>query len=243
MYCPDCGQRRIDEINWSIVLQNIGDAFELKRGLLYNFKNFTFNSKTSITNYLNGKTRPFLNPVSYMFVGLGLFFVSVQLTEMFGENPMDEDLFKLAKIIVYSIATLFPLVFSLILYGSIIDKKPNYLKGIIVALFLSGHVLILLTITRGILFLFNLIFNIYNDFGLIVFLTVGFYFTIQFSRAYLMSKNVLLRLIASSAVVFITFLIFTTLLIGSQVTVLPEQNQAFELGKLLRGISDLLTGF
>lgn len=243
-YCNYCGQRWIKKINWVFIIENLGNTFEFKKGVLYNLKNFTFNPQKAISEYLNGRTKPFLNPVSYTFLGLALFFISIRLTGMVGNDAFDEEIFNKAETIVYSTTILFPFLLSLILNFSIIDKKPNYIHGLIVALFLAGHILILLAVGRSILFSLNQLIPLDRSLGLYLVATILLWFSIAFAKGYIKLGYllVLLRLFGSTLTFLITSFIVIVILYSLGV-ISPSYGAGYDVGKLSAKIYQLFIGY
>lgn len=207
-YCSKCGQKNIDEISWPFVVTQAQHAFELENGFLYNFKVFTISPARAVREYLNGKTKTYLNPVSYMLIGLSLLFISTQLVN--NEN-VSEKIIRSAEVFVYIFATTFPLFFGLVLYGAQINERPEFIKGFIISFFLIGHILIIHTLLRTVLFICDLLIPINSDVVFLLSYLMALYFLFTFSKGYLKKglfstvKNITLSFIA------VTFLIGMTI--------------------------------
>lgn len=203
-YCSSCGQKNIEEISWRFMINQIRSAIEMELGLFHNLKMFTIRPAIAIDEYLSGRTKPFLNPVSYLLIGLSLLFFSIQFAT---KDELDNALLDSAETVVYTWALIFPVFFSLVLFGTQADqRKHDYFKGLIVAIFFTAHFLIIHTILRFILFLFDFIIEIENIFVLSTSTLTAIIFIILFSKGFIKKGvlNTLLRLFLSWLVVSLT---------------------------------------
>lgn len=243
-YCSNCGQKDILELSWRQIARDATDAFEFKKGILYNLKAFSVRPKESIDAYINGQTKKFLNPISYLLFGLGLLFISIQFTGLFAKDAVDDALLKTAERIVYTAGAVFPVIFTFILNLAIVDRRPNLLYGLILSLFLSGHVLIILGIVRAFIFVVGFAVDINPDVGFAVINIIGIGFSYVFSRAFIKMGHLqyFLRMIGSTVVVTICLFVITVVLISFNPLPIPQDEEAIEVGRLLRHITNLLTG-
>ena len=67
-YCPNCGQRRIKRFTWSHIFHIFLKSIEFEKGFLYNLKNLTLRPGKTIHEYIGGKTKSYLNPITYFIL-------------------------------------------------------------------------------------------------------------------------------------------------------------------------------
>ena len=137
-YCSTCGQRKI-EFTFKHVVDNLSEGIEFKRGLLYNLKELTFNPGKAIMEYMEGKTRPFLNPVSYsLLIITGLFLTGERFKNAIGaiETPY----------LVHYLIFTFPMMYGLGSFLAYIKKGYNYTQHFILSLFVTSHFILLIVI-------------------------------------------------------------------------------------------------
>ena len=226
------------------IARDVTDAFEFKKGILYNLKSFSIRPRKSIDAYLNGQTKNFLNPFSYLLFGLGLLFLSIQFTGLFAKDVVDDALVKTAERVVYTAGVAFPIIFTFVLNLAIADKRPNLLHGLVVSLFLSGHVLIILVVVRMIIFLVGLGTDVPPDVGFVVLNLSGFGFSYVFAKSFIKIGRLqfFLRMLGSSIVVTICLFLITSVLFSLDLINIPKGEDAYGIGQLVRQITNLLTG-
>jgi hypothetical protein len=69
-YCEACGQRKQSRFTFPYILSELLLLLNFDKGFLYNFYHFTFQPSMSLTDYLNGKTKPFYPPLPYFLTAM-----------------------------------------------------------------------------------------------------------------------------------------------------------------------------
>lgn len=83
-YCGNCGQQvHLERYTLKRFFSIILDAFNLEKGILYTFKMLLLKPGEAINDYLNGKTKPYFNPLNYLLVAAGIYAVLVLWLNIF----------------------------------------------------------------------------------------------------------------------------------------------------------------
>lgn len=77
-FCPNCGQLKLNRIEWKQLVGLLLEVVEMHRGLTHNIKELTLRPNKFATNYLSGLTKGVMNPFSYLVV------ILTSLTFIFG---------------------------------------------------------------------------------------------------------------------------------------------------------------
>ncbi len=86
-YCMHCGQKVIVERYtlkkfFTIIL----DAFNVHRGIIYSFKSLLLHPGKVINDYLNGRTKPYFNPLNYLLIAAGLYAFLILWLNIFDDS-------------------------------------------------------------------------------------------------------------------------------------------------------------
>jgi hypothetical protein len=76
-YCPSCGQKaEIDRLTLPVVLAEMLHFFtHFEKGFLHTAWSFTVKPGVTSLNFLKGKRKQYQSPVSYLFIGIGLYIL------------------------------------------------------------------------------------------------------------------------------------------------------------------------
>lgn len=141
-FCNYCGQKTI-EFNHNYIIDNFFEGLESKRGLLFNLKVLTFTPAKAMKDYMEGRTKPYLNPISYsIFVLTILFLTGTKVNEHFGFNGLTAEMPYFLHYLVFT----FPVMYALGSYLSYTSKGYNYIQHFILSMMLSSHYILLFVI-------------------------------------------------------------------------------------------------
>ena len=83
-YCSNCGQKvHVERYTLKRFFSIILDAFNLEKGILYTFRMLLIKPGKTIHDYLNGRTKPYFNPLNYLLVAAGIYAVLVLWLNIF----------------------------------------------------------------------------------------------------------------------------------------------------------------
>lgn len=186
-FCPTCGEKKdVDRITFQSITTSVFSGFlDMDKGLLYNLKNLTLHPKKTILQYVNGKRRQVLNPISYVIITISVYLFlgsilpraerpEVSKTDLFNAQEMG---MKLGYFIRDKMKFLW---FTYAIYTSIftklIFKKYNFFEHLAINCFILGHATILAILTRLVysreIIIFNflvyayisiLLYKVFND--------------------------------------------------------------------------------
>jgi len=101
-YCPQCGQKVIKTpLSISTIVSNVKSLIEFDKGFFHTFWILLSQPGKLIRDYLNGKSRPYNNPIRFFFSVIALiyllevayrFYVSRQLEKEFVLSDLDDQL-------------------------------------------------------------------------------------------------------------------------------------------------------
>lgn len=80
-YCPNCGQKTIDKVEWGNLRQILMEGMSFDRGFFYNIKVFFTEGGEAVNRYVSGQTRKFQNPLLYFLTCFGLLLLISSLTQ------------------------------------------------------------------------------------------------------------------------------------------------------------------
>ncbi|CAM1371689.1 DUF3667 domain-containing protein [Tenacibaculum xiamenense] len=169
-FCPNCGQRNgVLRITMSSIIGSTLSTFiNMDRGFLFNLKSLVITPKQTITDYIKGKRRGILNPMSYLILSITFYIVIITLIPI----PKDpNDVVNVPKTgigkIAYEIGILLRVhikyfwIFSIIPLGSslrLIFGKYNYPEHLAISSFIIGQATIIAVVSY-ILFRIPLFFD------------------------------------------------------------------------------------
>ena len=79
-FCPNCGQKHIDSFTWSHLFHHLTRTIEFEKGFLHNIRDLTIRPVQMIDSYLNGKTKDYLNPITYFLIVITLITILSSVT-------------------------------------------------------------------------------------------------------------------------------------------------------------------
>lgn len=137
-YCSACGQdQHVGRHTFrTLVLGTVGRLFNAERGLGYTAAQLTKQPGVAIRGYITGRTARYVHPASYLIIGAGAFALS---NSVFGSPTgaaESDKLFTLVMIPIIAAAS------------RALDWRGrlNFAEHLIVVLYLSGHVLLSLSV-------------------------------------------------------------------------------------------------
>lgn len=76
-YCPHCGEKAlVNKITLkSIINEGLSTLTNMDKGFLYNVKQLTLNPAQLVKEYINGKRRNILNPISFLIISVSLYLI------------------------------------------------------------------------------------------------------------------------------------------------------------------------
>ncbi len=83
-FCPNCGEKSgIERITFfSILGSTFSIITNMDKGLLFNFKAMFLKPKKITTDYINGKRKGILNPVTYLIVAISLYLIVITIFQI-----------------------------------------------------------------------------------------------------------------------------------------------------------------
>lgn len=214
-FCPTCGEKKdIDRITFGSLISSIFSGFvNMDKGFLFNIKNLTLHPQKTILQYVQGKRRYILNPISYAIVTISLYlFVESLIPKETGyEAKIPKSNFsKKFHNIGYNFAEfILPKMkffwLSIILYLSVFSKlffrRFNFFEHLAINSFIVGHATILAILSVAI-FKWKVIF-----FNVLVFIYIIFLMYKVFKK----EKDTFEIITISSFIVFFSYLFFITI--------------------------------
>ncbi|WP_397446305.1 DUF3667 domain-containing protein [Polaribacter sp. R77954] len=208
-FCPTCGEKKdVDRITFQSITTSVFSGFlNMDKGLLFNLKNLTIHPKKTILNYINGKRRQVLNPISYVILTISVYLFLGSILPR-GERPEVSkiDLFDAQemgmKVGYFMRDKMKFLWFTYAIYTSIftklIFKKYNFFEHLAINCFILGHATILAILTR----------LVYNREIIIFNFLVYAYISILLYKVFKDPKDAFGSAAISILVVFLSFLVF-----------------------------------
>ncbi len=118
-YCPECGQIYLERVTSKYLLQQILDAFDLKKGILLTIINLFLRPSRLINDYTEGKTKPLVNPIAFFIVVYAIFYI-ISETRIFG--------FELLLLKNQELETLLTIVIPVLITSILVGVIP-YMKS------------------------------------------------------------------------------------------------------------------
>lgn len=208
-FCPNCGEKKnIDKITFhSIITSLFSGLLDMDRGILFNLKNLTLHPKRTIINYINGKRRYILNPVSYAIITISIYlFLDSVLPRSERTKLPKVDIFEaqnMGRKLGYFIRDKMKFLWlTYAIYAAFLTKlffrKYNYFEHLAINLFILGHVTVVAILTRLVYHKELIIFNF----------LVYIYFSILLYKVFRNPKDKFGTSILAILVVFVSFLFF-----------------------------------
>ena len=169
-YCPNCGEKKeTKKITLTSVIEDTFSSItNMDKGFLFNIKTLIVNPQKITIDYILGKRKGILNPISFLIFSITIYLIVITFfkipKELVEENNLtktglrkvsyDLGYFIRANIKYFWIFTIIPLAASL----KLIFKKYNYLEYLAVSSFIIGQAT-LIGIISFLAFRFPLIFD------------------------------------------------------------------------------------
>lgn len=209
VFCPTCGEKKeIPRITFGSTVASIYSGFlDMDKGFLYNLKNLTIAPKDTILQYIHGKRKYILNPVSYAILTISIYLLLDSLlprgasakfskVDVFGAQEMG---YKLGAFIDDKMKFLWlTLVLYLAFFTRLFFRKYNYFEHIAINSFILGHATIIAILTR----------LIYNRELIIFNFIVFFYVSILLYKVFKNPKDPFGTKVLSVLIVFFSYLLF-----------------------------------
>ena len=171
-FCPTCGEKKnIERITFTSILTSIFSGFvDMDKGLLFNLKNLTLHPQKTILQYVKGKRRQILNPVSYAIITISVYlFIDSILPRGKSINPSKFDFYgtqemgmKLGYFIRDKMKFLWlTYTFYCAIFSKLFFRKYNFFEHLAINCFIVGHATIIAIITRIIYTKELIIFNVF----------------------------------------------------------------------------------
>lgn len=222
-YCPNCGEKNgIKKITLASIIE---DAFSsvtnMDRGFLYNIKALILKPQKLITDYILGKRRGILNPISFLIFSVTIYLIVISVFETPKElNEINSNTksslekvtnevgtFIRTNIKYFWILSIIPLGLSL----KLAFNKYNYLEHLAISSFVIGQATLAAVIS-------HLLFKIPLIFDPIVYLSILWLIYKIFKN----KRNKTESFLISFAILFV-FVVQLSLIIGMMV-IIKSQN-------------------
>lgn len=154
-FCPHCGQKgTVDKITLTFLINDFLSRFmDIDKGMLFNLKHLTLHPKKTVFNYLLGKRKNVLNPVSYALIATSLYLLITSQFEMHWVQEVDLEKFKGAVYnnsfeagkIIGTYTKFFWLlnILFLSIFSRLFFKKFSFLEHLAMNCFIHGHATLL----------------------------------------------------------------------------------------------------
>jgi len=87
-FCPNCGEKGdVPEITFSSIFNaGMSTITNMDKGFLYNFKQLFLNPQKLIQDYIAGKRKGILNPISYLIIAVTIYLIFEALLHVGSSN-------------------------------------------------------------------------------------------------------------------------------------------------------------
>jgi hypothetical protein len=169
-YCPNCGEKNgVKKITFVSIIEDVfSSVTSMDRGFLYNMKTISLKPQKIASDYINGKRKGILNPVSYLIFSVTIYLIVItifkipkELSEInnvskssFQITLNETGLFIRTYLKYFWILSVIPLGLAL----KLVFKKYNYLEHLAISSFIIGHAT-LVGVISYMLFKIHLIFD------------------------------------------------------------------------------------
>ncbi|MDX6746920.1 DUF3667 domain-containing protein [Polaribacter sp. PL03] len=180
-FCPTCGEKKdFNRITFSSLIENVFSGFvNMDKGLLFNIKNLTLHPQKTIFQYIKGKRKYVLNPISYAIITISVYLILVaflkedKLVETTEISKKVKSLNKFEKYGYDAGGYIFSklkflwllIIIYLSLFTKLIFKRFNFFEHITINAFIVGHSTIIAFFVKIIyhdeILLFNFLVFIY----------------------------------------------------------------------------------
>ncbi len=149
-FCPNCGEKNgVKKITLpSIMEDTFISVTDMDKGFLYNLKSLVLNPKRITSDYINGKRKGILNPVSFLILSITFYLVMITFFKMprplgdkevilgttYGKFGYVIGKFITTNLKFFWILSIIPLATSI----QLIFKKYNLIENLAISSFIMG---------------------------------------------------------------------------------------------------------
>ncbi|MEY8020828.1 DUF3667 domain-containing protein [Muriicola sp. SD30] len=186
------------------------EAFDLREGWWFTFKELTLRPGSSLKRYLSGE-RKLVNPIKYLLLAISLSLLASFLTDKFGPSETMLSRTDLEEqVLNYLVAICFILASAIVLFLFNRKKEYNFLEYLVVSVYWYAHItiVVIIIIDFGGLFFYFLsghIGFIYSGIKVLVGLILVFSYLFWGTKSLL--TNSFLKTSLTMLIVFIAFLV------------------------------------
>jgi len=140
-FCPNCGQKYIDKFTWRYTIELFMRSIEFERGLFYNIKELLLRPGQTVKQYINGRTKPYLNAVTFFVIGFSFYGIATWLVYDVGLETYtntNTDMI-VGSIFITAFVCYIPIAFS------VCRGKYSLLESCLISFFLFGEISLLFT--------------------------------------------------------------------------------------------------
>lgn len=219
-FCNNCGQKTINKrITVSHLFQSLLERFDINRGIIYTAKMLFVQPGKVIQDYLDGRTKIYYNPISYLVVVASFYSIIMisfniydssvgSLNEAMG-LPEDQLEFQrkfgsIMKKFLSFISILMIPFYSLASYWIFKKRKLYFAEHMIINSYLLAQYLLILTLLMTVFIFFNEYADYLFYLGLVVFM--GYF---AFGYQNLFKSSIFRSLISAIGVNILGMIMFT----------------------------------
>lgn len=150
-FCPICGEKNgVKRITLVSIAEDVMSSItSMDKGFLYNLKTLCLKPQKIAEDYINGKRKGILNPISYLIFSITIYLIVITVfktpiepsevknapTNEIGRPIFEAGKFLRSGIKYFWIIAIFPLGLSL----KIAFRKKNYFEYVAISSFVIGH--------------------------------------------------------------------------------------------------------
>ncbi len=167
-YCSNCGEyREIKKLSLTSILADaLSTITNMDKGFLFNFKTLILNPRRITEDYILGKRRGILNPISFLIISVTIYLIVLSFfkKQYIEVNTIDKNtiekvsnevgLFIRTNLKYFWILVILPLALTL----KLVFRKYNYIENLAISSFIIGQAS-LIGIISYLIFRFPLIFD------------------------------------------------------------------------------------
>lgn len=92
-FCPNCGEKSgTKKITFNTILQSaLSTVTNMDKGFLYNIKTLSLNPKKISADYINGKRKGILNPISFLIISISIYLILETIFKLPIEQIQNKD--------------------------------------------------------------------------------------------------------------------------------------------------------
>ena len=167
-YCSNCGEyRETKKLSLTSILADaLSTITNMDKGFLFNFKTLILNPRRITEDYILGKRRGILNPISFLIISVTIYLIVLSFfkKQYIEVNTIDKNtiekvsnevgLFIRTNLKYFWILVILPLALTL----KLVFRKYNYIENLAISSFIIGQAS-LIGIISYLIFRFPLIFD------------------------------------------------------------------------------------